>query len=426
MSIQTLRSLSQLQAQAKALGLSVKPTKRTSSGEMKYSKDDFVYALRDYFLSIKDDKTLGLEMMLKLESPMLCRQFKDLKPEEQKDIWREGSKWYFEEKIDGNRMVIIYTDKDGLEFFSRNNSVEDFLPVPYTQNILMENVDLTPLKGMNFMIDSEVVSTNPNISTVLGSRGVVTATQLQATTAILALNPTQSLEIQRVDPLKFLVFDCMFKDNEDLRDKPLKDRKRALKVIFDALKQTGLIVEHPAMTTKNKKDFYEQIIARGGEGVVAKHIDSKYISTSSRSRDGWIKIKRSASESLLNAGISDTLDAFVSGFELGDEEKGWAGLVGCLIFSVYLRDKDGNVSDTPHEIAKVTNIPLELRKQITVTKDGEPTLHPKMYGKVASIDGQDISARSLRLTHARLVNWRPDRSVDNCIVDKSWLESEVL
>ena len=41
----------------------------------------------------------------------------------------------------------------------------------------------------------------------------------------------------------------------------------------------------------------------------------------------------------------------------------------------------------------------------------------------ASIDGQDISARSLRLSHARLLNWRPDRSIDNCIVDK--LVSEV-
>ena len=393
---------------------------------MNYSKDDYIYALRDFYLARKSDKTFGLGEMLKMESPMLCRQFKDLKPAEQADIWREGSGWYFEQKIDGNRMVMIYSDENGLEFFSRNNSVEDFLPVPYTEKILMENIDLTPLKGMRFMVDTEVVSTNPNISTVLGSKGVITATQLQATTAILSLNVPQSHEIQRVDPLKFLIFDCVFNNGEDLREKPLKLRKKVLKDIFLALEKTGLIFEHPIMTSKNKRKFYTDLINSGNEGVVAKHINSKYISTSSRSRDGWIKIKRSAMESLQNQGMADSLDAFVSGFELGDPEKGYANLIGSLVFSVYLQDENGNVEETPHEIGKISSIPLALREEITILKNGKYILDPKMYGKVASIDGQDISARSLRLSHARLLNWRPDRSIDNCIVDKSWLLSEVL
>ena len=73
----------------------------------------------------------------------------------------------------------------------------------------MENIDLTPLKGMRFMVDTEVVSTNPNISTVLGSKGVIT--QLQQ----IFLNVPQSHEIQRVDPLKFLIFDCVFNNGEE-------------------------------------------------------------------------------------------------------------------------------------------------------------------------------------------------------------------
>ena len=131
------------------------------------------------------------------------------------------------------------------------------------------------------------------------------------------------------------------------------------------------------------------------------------------------------SQSLQTNG-GDTLDAFVTGFELADEDKSWSGLVGALIFSVWVRDKNGVIKEVPHEIAKVANIPLSLRKEITEIVEGQPVLKQSIYGKVAIIDGQDVSARAKRLTHAILVDWRSDRSADSCIIDEEWFESQVL
>ena len=84
-------------------------------------------------------------------------------------------------------------------------------------------------------------------------------------------------------------------------------------------------------------------------------------------------------------------------------------------------------SSKGHKIARVTNIPMDLREQMTeLDEDGNPRLKPSWYGKVASVDGQCISAREKRLKHAVLVEWRPDRSEDTCIIDRDFLESMVL
>ena len=78
-------------------------------------------------------------------------------------------------------------------------------------------------------------------------------------------------------------------------------------------------------------------------------------------------------------------------------------------------------------IAKVANIDLELRKKITQHDEkGNVILDPSWYGKVVEVDGQDISARALRLTHAILVRFRPDRSQDTCVIEEEFLKSMVL
>ena len=68
-----------------------------------------------------------------------------------------------------------------------------------------------------------------------------------------------------------------------------------------------------------------------------------------------MKIKRTMSGTSQMMGLGDTIDAFVSGYEPADENKSWAGLVGAIEFSVYLREADGTTR--PHKIARITNIP---------------------------------------------------------------------
>ena len=135
----------------------------------------------------------------------------------------------------------------------------------------------------------------------------------------------------------------------------------------------------------------------------------------------------------MSSGLGDTIDAFVIGFTEGNKETGNEGLVGSIHFGIYLlgpgnepiENQDGDF--LIHHIATVPGISQELREAIS-TKDiyGNVALKPEIYGRVASIDGQDLSSRSLRFTHAILIGWREDRSADTCRIRKDTLEKLVL
>jgi len=426
MAIPTLRTLAQLKQQAEALGLDVKPTKNTSSGTKTHSKDDFIYALRDFYLSqMGDYATETLKMMIQLEQPMLCQQFKVLKPEEQKAaLDTDNNEWFAEEKLDGNRMILMFINGQ-FDAFSRNISVENFLPVSYGEKILLDGVDLSKV-GHDFIIDCEVISSNPNICTKLTTSGVPleTLTQLQATSAIMALNKEDSLRIQKEDPLVFKSFDVLYLDGEWLLDKPLIDRLRLHRPLIKKIKETGLLIDVPRATRKNKRAFFEEIIDKGGEGAVLKNLRSTYNNRGNRQRDGWVKVKRSMALMAKRNGLDDSIDCFVTGYQLASEDKGWDGLIGSLEFSTFLKKKNGKV--VQHVIANVSNIPLEMRKRMTVTDpEGNPVLADEWYGRVASCDGASISARKLCLNHPRLICWRTDKSMDQCVMEEEFLLSQV-
>ena len=132
-------------------------------------------------------------------------------------------------------------------------------------------------------------------------------------------------------------------------------------------------------------------------------------------------------------GLGDTVDAFVIGFEEGTPGTANEGLVSSLKFGVELLDPsnepilDQSGDPLVHHIATVGGLTQELKEAIT-TKDifGNVALKQEIYGKVASIDGQDLSSRNLRFAHAVLVNWREDRSANTCKLRKDILEKLVL
>ena len=163
----------------------------------------------------------------------------------------------------------------------------------------------------------------------------------------------------------------------------------------------------------NKREYMQKIIRGGGEGVVLKNLESLYHDSTKRDRHSWVKAKRRME-----------FDAYVSGFRVGEPGTEWEGLVGSLEFSVWV-DEDGK--PVPHVIGYASAMTMEQRAFIT-------TFHPNdavgmkafMYGRVAEISGQDISARELRLTHCKVERWR-DPGVDykaasDCVEDKKALE----
>lgn len=413
MAIETLRTLGQLKTECQQKGIQVK-----INGKEK--KEDYVKALRSYWLEryYQGNVPWDLSKMLEIDCPQLCRRYQECKPDQQKAFWIDNNEYVAEEKIDGNRMLIFWdSNKKEFSFYSRNNSVKDFLPVCYKDKILVTGQGFDYPKS--FILDSEVISSNPNISTVLDKKGVVCATQLQSTTALLALNSQETLQIQKEFPLKFIIFDCLYHDGWQINT-AWRNRRCFVDNIVPIMIQSGFTCKQNPFVRVNKRDFYDQIIARSGEGVVFKNINAKYHACTSRTVD-QVKLKRSVKDSLLS-----DIDAFVTGFTESKEGKSWQDLVGGLEFSVRMKKKSGEV--VTHVIGCAANIPLELRKKITVLdSEGKPTLDPSWYGKVATLTGQNISARARRLQHCVVVCWRPDKDISGCqVIDEEEIDKMIF
>ena len=412
MAIECARRIDYLDSQCRELGLEVK-----QAGN-KLRKDDYVRALRNHFLLEKygsiDNIPWSMKFMLSIECLQLCRRIQTLKESDQQKIW-ESDDWIAEEKVDGNRMALLWdADEKQFHFFSRNNSMVDYLPQDYKDTIYItaDNFDY----DKNFVLDAEVISTSQNIET----NDTQCLTQLQSTSALLALNPDDSIAIQRNDPLKFIVFDCLYHD-ESYMDKPWIERHKQTELLCNILKEYNFncelnpVIENTEYNKNKKREFFDELIDNQKEGIVLKNKYAKYHATSSRTID-CVKVKRSTSDSLTN-----DIDAFITDYVVGNDDTRNENMVVGFVFSVRLEKEDGTIVN--HKIAVCSNISDCIKEDATVIDDnGNVSLNNDYYFRVATLKGQNISARNMRLTHAVIDTWRPERSADTCEVLK---ESEL-
>ena len=412
MAIECARRIDYLDSQCRELGLEVK-----QAGN-KLRKDDYVRALRNHFLLEKygsiDNIPWSMKFMLSIECLQLCRRIQTLKESDQQKIW-ESDDWIAEEKVDGNRMVICWdADEKQFHFFSRNNSMVDYLPQDYKDTIYItaDNFDY----DKNFVLDAEVISASPNIET----NDTQCLTQLQSTSALLALNPDDSIAIQRNDPLKFIVFDCLYHD-ESYMDKSWIERHKQAELLCNKLKEYNFncelnpVIENTEYNKNKKREFFDELIDNQKEGIVLKNKYAKYHATSSRTID-CVKVKRSTSDNLTN-----DIDAFITDYVVGNDDTRNENMVVGFIFSVRLEKEDGTIVN--HNIAVCSNISDCIKEDATVIDDnGNVSLNNDYYFRVATLKGQNISARNMRLTHAVIDTWRLDKSADGCEILK---ESEL-
>ena len=401
MSIECARRIDYLKADCELKGISITP-----SGK-RIMKDDYVKALREWHITKKygsmDNIPWSMKFMLSIECPQLCKRIKDLKPDQQELVWNSND-WIAEEKIDGVRMIIVWdaTEKK-FHFYSRNNSVTDYLPQDYSDTIFVtaKNFDYPN----NFVLDSEIISSNSCLET-----NTHCLTQLQSTAALLNLNSEDSKTIQKKYPLKFVVFDCLY-DSSSLIDEIWEVRHYHATELCSKLLESGFccelnkVVENTADNQYAKREFFDAVISRCGEGLVLKNRNAKYHATSSRTID-CVKVKRSTADAL-----TKDIDAFVTDYVVGKDDTRNSNMVVGFVFSILLKKQDGSV--VTHPIAVCSNVSDIIKDDATViSEDGQVKLNPDYYGRVATVQGQNISARSLRLTHAVIDCWRPDRSAD--------------
>ena len=429
------RNLSDLVDECKVRGIELLFPPKT------YGKRGLIQLLAEYSiqkLGGRDKLSWGMRQRLKIESPMLCFAFKNLKPKEREDCMVSGD-WIAERKLDGCRMIMTYHPDEGFVFFSRNISVENFLPVDYSDKILVQRVGQGLNQGsrykktlsLPFVLDTEVLCDAENIDTTIyrGKQGTVTGTALNAATSILSIEIIDSHRIQREQaPLRIVVFDILQAGEGDLMDGPLVGRLIARYRIVRAMQQMGFQITEVDSVDDDRQEFYDHIVAEGGEGIVLKNLNSPYIATTSRRRTGFVKRKRSMEEA-----AGGDIDAFITGFVPSNPKKSWAHLIGALEMSVQLLGPPNESGDRTIEervIASVASMPLKLREEMTtVGTDGIPRLKQEYFCKVLVINGQDMSPKSKRFMHAT-IDWkrgfREDKSHLDCEMEAEFLESQIL
>lgn len=85
-------------------------------------------------------------------------------------------------------------------------------------------------------------------------------------------------------PLHYCVFDLLMLNGEDLRDRPLSERRRRLEPLFKKTPDIFFSEELKSVTAKS----LEALAVRGIEGVVSKRRDSEYVSGR---KELWVKSK---------------------------------------------------------------------------------------------------------------------------------------
>jgi bifunctional non-homologous end joining protein LigD len=161
--------------------------------------------------------------------------------------------YLFELKHDGFR-ALAYIEKYDCRLVSRNLRVLPFKSL---------SASLAMLPVTSAILDGEVI--------VLDSKGV------SQFNALLSLKGREAAV--------FYSFDLLWLDGEDLRPKPLLERKETLRALIQSSKCTRIL--YAQHIERFGKRFFKEVCGRDLEGIVAKRKRSVYRNDGI----GWIKIK---------------------------------------------------------------------------------------------------------------------------------------
>ncbi len=132
-------------------------------------------------------------------------------------------------------------------------------------------------------------------------------------------------KLRRTTPVAYQVFDLLYLDGADLTRAPLRERQRKLDEVLTpmgAIKRSEGFVGTGVL-------LFGAAQAQGLEGIVAKRLDSHYVSGRS---PAWVKVK-----------AAKTMDCVIGGWTAG--QGGRATTLGALLLGVY---RDGKLEPVGH------------------------------------------------------------------------------
>ncbi|MFZ5845022.1 MAG: ATP-dependent DNA ligase [Patescibacteria group bacterium] len=318
--------------------------------------------------TVKTHGVKGLvHVKVKVGAPILAALCQRLPTAE--EMIKKMGKVAVEPKYDGVRVQIHYQktvrQEDGktgrVKTFSRNleNTTNMF---PELQHINQQ------LKASEVILDSEAVGVDPKTGRLIPFQETMTRKRKH--------------EIEKVSrgvPLKFFVFDILYRDSENLLKTPLSERRKLLEA---TVKSGKILIISPQIVTDRPEELrryhYEQL-KQGLEGAVVKKWNSPY--EPGRRGFVWVKFKEEEGK---HGKLTDTIDAVVMGYYRGQGKRAGFGIGA---FLVGVREGDSFVTVTKIGTGVSDELWQELEKKLQEIK---VTDKPKEYREVNKIFLPDV------------------------------------
>lgn len=339
-------------------------------------------------------------------------------------------KFYIEEKMDGDRML-LHKDGDSFKFFSRKLKDYSFLYgesfqlgslTKYLRHAFAGNVK-------SVILDGEMVAYDYERKAILPF-GTLKSLAIQE--SVRQFTTIDQYQQQTSYPY-YLVFDILYLNGKDLTNYPLFFRKNILNRIIRPIPHRFEV--HDVRLGSSPQDIEKsirEVVSSRSEGLVLKNVQLKYAIDGFRNPD-WIKVKPEYLEK-----FGENLDLVVIGKIPGIKNSYMCGLKSSVdgVYYSFCVCANGFEIDEFDKIERITH-----RKWIKTDDQMPPELLIKFGTKlptywinpkdsiVLEIRARSIDARkektyavgtTLHCNHCRKI--REDKSIDECISLEKYLE----
>lgn len=264
-----------------------------------------------------------------------------------------------EPKYDGVR-IQIHVGRNFVRTFSRNleNTTAMF---PELEEVRKE------LSAREVILDGEAVGYDAKTGRLFS---------FQETTTRKRKHDIESMRSKV--PLKFFIFDVLYKDGKDLLSLPLLDRRSILEKV---VKNGKLLEVSPQVVTDDAhtlRVFHDEQLGKGLEGAVVKKWSSLY--EPGRRGYNWVKYKEEGRIGKL----TDTIDAVVMGYYRGEGKRAGFGIGA---FLVGVRKGENFVTVTKIGTGVSDELWKNLRTKLNAIKVSK---QPKEYTDVSKLLIPDV------------------------------------
>ncbi len=332
--------------------------------------------------------------------PMLAQRLKS-----PKEMLEKMKKVFVEPKFDGLRVLIHFRkgkNKDEVWAFTRNlnNVFEMFTELKEVGKYI---------KAREVILDSEAVGMDPEM---------VKIADFQTT-----MRRRRKYEVEKKAkeiPLRFQIFDIIYKDGSSLMDIPYYQRREILRETVESGKllvvDEALVTDNPGVINKE----YRKKVKQGLEGVIVKRFDTPYVP----GRTGWRWVKMKQEEKAAGK-LADTVDCVVMGYYAGRGKRAGFGLGGFLVgvkegekIKTITKIGTGLTDEQFAELKKRLKS-LEIKDKPKEYAEIDKTLIPDVWVQpslVVEIAADDITKSPIHssgfaLRFPRLVRFRDDKDV---------------